>query len=158
MKNTYLHINSRDEFLRMNIQNIIFFEADGNYTNIILANQLKGVVGMNLAQMQKLLSANLTEATKWYRMAAEGGDAVAQIQMGMKYYSGSGVAQSYSQAATWFRKAAEQGNKTAQYNLGELYRVGQGVTQNNAEAAKWYRMAAAQGHMQAQSALNQLGY
>mgnify|MGYP003315913869 CR=1 FL=1 len=61
MKNTYLHINSRDEFLRMNIQNIIFFEADGNYTNIILANQLKGVVGMNLAQMQKLLSENLKE-------------------------------------------------------------------------------------------------
>ena len=61
MKNTYLHINSRDEFLRMNIQKIVFFEADGNYTNIMLANQLKGVVGMNLAQMQQLLSDNLKE-------------------------------------------------------------------------------------------------
>lgn len=61
MKNYYLYLNSRDELLRIDISKIVFFEADGNYTNIILANQLKGVVCMNLARMQQVLSERLRE-------------------------------------------------------------------------------------------------
>lgn len=61
MKNIYLHLNSRDEFLRIDISKIVYFEADGNYTNIVLANKLKGVVCMNLARMQELLSKSLKE-------------------------------------------------------------------------------------------------
>lgn len=61
MKNYYLYLNSRDEFLRIDIRKIVFFEADGNYTNIVLANQLKGVVCMNLAHMQQILSERLKE-------------------------------------------------------------------------------------------------
>lgn len=57
----YLFLNSRDELLRIDIQNIVYFEADGNYTNIISVNKLKGVVCVNLAQMQKLLSERLLE-------------------------------------------------------------------------------------------------
>lgn len=61
MKNYYLYLNSRDEFLRIDICKIVFFEADGNYTNIVLVNQLKGVVCMNLARMQQVLSDRLKE-------------------------------------------------------------------------------------------------
>lgn len=61
MKNVYLYLNSRDELLRIDIGNIIYFEADGNYTNIVLANRLKGVVCMNLARMQQVLNENLKE-------------------------------------------------------------------------------------------------
>ena len=57
----YLFLNSRDELLRIDIQNIVYFEADGNYTNIISVNKLKGVVCVNLAQMEKLLSERLLE-------------------------------------------------------------------------------------------------
>lgn len=57
----YLFLNSRDELLRIDIQNIVYFEADGNYTNIMSVNKLKGVVCVNLAQMQKLLSERLLE-------------------------------------------------------------------------------------------------
>ena len=57
----YLFLNSRDELLRIDIQNIVYFEADGNYANIISVNKLKGVVCVNLAQMQKLLSERLLE-------------------------------------------------------------------------------------------------
>ena len=60
-KNIYLHLNSRDELLRIDISKIVYFEADGNYTNIILINKLKGVVCMNLSQMQKLLTEKLKE-------------------------------------------------------------------------------------------------
>lgn len=61
MGNIYLHLNTRDEFLRIDISTIVYFEADGNYTNIVLANQLKGVVCMNLARMQQLLSERLRD-------------------------------------------------------------------------------------------------
>lgn len=57
----YLFLNSRDEFLRIDISNIAYFEADGNYTNIVSVNRLKGVVCTNLAQMQKYLSDKLRE-------------------------------------------------------------------------------------------------
>lgn len=61
MKNIYLHLNTRDELLRIDISKIIYFEGDGNYTNIVLSNQLKGVVCMNLAHMQQVLSNRLKE-------------------------------------------------------------------------------------------------
>lgn len=61
MKSVYLHINSRDEFLRINIAKIVYFEADGNYTNIVMANELKGVVCMNLSKMQEFLKRSLKE-------------------------------------------------------------------------------------------------
>lgn len=57
----YLFINSRDEFLRLNIHQIVYLEADGNYTNIISANKLKSVVSMTLGKMQNLLSEKLKE-------------------------------------------------------------------------------------------------
>lgn len=67
--NKYLYINFRDEFYRINIDRIAYFEADGNYTNIVLTNKQKGVVGMNLAQMQKLISESLkSEANRFARI------------------------------------------------------------------------------------------
>lgn len=57
----YLYLNSRDELLRLDINKIVFFEGDGNYTNIISANKLKGVVCMNLARIQDLLNEKLRE-------------------------------------------------------------------------------------------------
>ena len=34
---------------------------------------------------------------------------MAQYNLGVCYYNGDGVAQSYAEAVKWFRKAAEQG-------------------------------------------------
>ena len=61
-KTKYLYLNSRDEFFRVDITKIVYFESDGNYTNIILNNKMKTTVCMNLAQMQSILSENLKEA------------------------------------------------------------------------------------------------
>ncbi len=54
-KTKYPYINSRDEFfrVRVDISKIVYFESDGNYTNIILNNKVKGTLCMNLAQMQR---------------------------------------------------------------------------------------------------------
>lgn len=58
----FLYLNSRDEFFRVDISKIVYFEAEGNYTNIILSNKVKGIVCMNLSQMQSVLTDNLKEA------------------------------------------------------------------------------------------------
>lgn len=55
----FLVFNSRDELLRLNIDKIVFFEGNGNYTNIVLANNLKGVVCINLAKIQTVLEEKL---------------------------------------------------------------------------------------------------
>ena len=59
------------------------------------------------------------EAVKWFRKAAEQGDATAQFNLGIMYYNGQGVTQDDSEAVRWLRKAAEQGDanvKTAANN------------------------------------------
>lgn len=61
-RSKYLYINSRDEFFRIDITRIVYFESDGNYTNIVLTNGSKATVGMNLMQTQRLLSDNLRDA------------------------------------------------------------------------------------------------
>jgi len=58
-----------------------------------------------------------TEAVKWYRLAAEQGDAVAQSILGLKYAKGQGVAQNYIQAYMWETLAAAQGNENAAKGL-----------------------------------------
>ena len=58
----YLYLNSRDEFFRIDISKIVYFEADGNYTHIYLSNKMKGTVCMNLHAMQQTLTENLKEA------------------------------------------------------------------------------------------------
>lgn len=61
-KTKYLYLNSRDEFFRVDVSKIVFFESDGNYTNIWLSNRMKATICMNLAKMQTILSGNLKEA------------------------------------------------------------------------------------------------
>lgn len=61
MNANYILFNSRDELLRINPTKIVYFEADGNYTNVILANKTKCSVCMNLSKMQAVLSERLQE-------------------------------------------------------------------------------------------------
>ena len=55
----WLFLNSRDDLLRIDMQEIAYFEADGNYTNIVLTNKLKCTVGMSLGKMEDLLAERL---------------------------------------------------------------------------------------------------
>ncbi|MBQ9776558.1 MAG: sel1 repeat family protein, partial [Lentisphaeria bacterium] len=61
------------------------------------------------------VTENKQEAVKWYRKAAEQGDAKAQYNLGNCYYFGNGVTENEQEAVKWYRKAAEQGDAKAQY-------------------------------------------
>ena len=55
----YIYFNSRDELIRLSINSIVYFESDGNYTNVITINKLRSTVGMNLGEMEKALASQL---------------------------------------------------------------------------------------------------
>ena len=61
------------------------------------------------------------EAVKWFRLAADQGNATAQYNLGLMYDKGQGVPQNYAEAVKWYRLAADQGNAVAQFNLGVMY-------------------------------------
>ncbi len=57
----YIIFNTRDQLYRLEIAKIVYFEADGNYTNIVMANKLKAVVTLNLGNVEKALADQLKE-------------------------------------------------------------------------------------------------
>lgn len=56
------------------------------------------------------------EANRWFRLAAEKGNADAQQSFGYHYGMGFGVPQDQILAYMWFSLAAAQGQKTAKGN------------------------------------------
>ncbi|MBR5653208.1 MAG: LytTR family transcriptional regulator [Prevotella sp.] len=66
MSKNFILFNSRDEMLRLDVRQIVYFEADGNYTSIVLANKLRCSVGMNLGQMQKTLTDQLGDNARMF--------------------------------------------------------------------------------------------
>ena len=88
-----------------------------------------------------------------FRKTAEQGNVKGQYNLGVAYYYGKGVKQSYSKALYWFRKAAEQGNADAQLLLGLVYYSGHGVSRSYSKAVYWFKKSAEQGNMHAQNNL-----
>ncbi|MGO9122966.1 MAG: caspase family protein [Desulfomonilaceae bacterium] len=80
---------------------------------------------------------------------ADQGDARAQYDLGMIYYSGLGVPPDWQHAKKWLTKAANQGNVAVQTMLGVMY----GEANDYTLALEWYRKAASQGDAMAQNNL-----
>lgn len=90
-----------------------------------------------------------TQALLWLRKAAEQGNIIAQVELGVVFDN----MQDYAQAFTWYSKAAEQGNARAQFNLGLCYLNGEFVPKDTARALDLFRKAADQGDAIAQGEL-----
>jgi uncharacterized protein len=84
-------------------------------------------------------------AFKEWKPVAEAGDPEAQFNLGLLYYDGLGIPQSYSDAVLWFKRSADQGYEKAELNLGAMYGVGKGVHKNLIESYKWLSICAATG-------------
>ena len=114
----------------------------------------KGSVNLILGRAQLYADVqNYREALKYFRMAADQGDARAYNTLGLMYEDGQGTAQSDSEAAKCYREAAERNHAMAQANLARMYRDGCGVPQSDFEAVKWYKKSAVQGCAGGQSNL-----
>ena len=101
------------------------------------------------------VARNYVEAVRWFRLAAEQGNADAVLS---RYHVRLwlGVAQNDAEAVRWNRLAADQGDATAQRSLGDRYALGIGVAKNDEEVVRWYRLAANQGNIGAQCNLGNM--
>jgi hypothetical protein len=111
------------------------------------------------------------EARRWYRAAADKGNAAAQYELGISFLNYGVAAEFYSamnvpnypsqskknrdirQGLAWIRKSAEQGYADAQFELAQNLAAGENVDKDVAQARGWYEKAAVQGHAKAQEAL-----
>ena len=58
--------------------------------------------------LARAFAKDYAEAVRWYRRAAEQGDADAQYNLGLKYLDGEGVPQDYARAYGWLNLAASR--------------------------------------------------
>ena len=79
-------------------------------------------------------------AYKLFLPFAEQGDADAQYNLGLSYYTGQGVPQDYKEAVKWWKLAAGQGLEIAQYNLGGMYYQGKGLPKDYVSAHMWFNI------------------
>ena len=77
----------------------------------------------------------------------------AQFLSGLKFASGEGVTQDYTQAAQCYSQAAEQDHSLAQLHLAMLYGQGHGVARDEAKSLMWLTKAAKLGNAAAQHRL-----
>ncbi|NYR10865.1 tetratricopeptide repeat protein [Psychrobacter sp. BI730] len=88
--------------------------------------------------------------------SANQGDPSAQYSLGLKYYSGEGVSQSYNKAFEWYQKAAMQNHAMAQSNIGQMYYYGFGIPKNQVKAYDWFKKSAYQGNDKAQAKIDEM--
>lgn len=79
------------------------------------------------------------------RTAAEKGNHVAQLILGLSYASGKGVQKNYRKAEKWLHKSADQGNQKAMINLITLYDKAEDLPNSKIKALKWILIAAEKG-------------
>lgn len=75
------------------------------------------------------------------------GNAKAAFQLGIMYYYGNGVSQSYADAYKWYNVAAAKGIADADYNIGLLFESDKGVDKNLQSASNYYKKAADKGSL-----------
>ncbi|HTQ13533.1 MAG TPA: hypothetical protein VMH86_06630 [Rhizomicrobium sp.] len=80
---------------------------------------------------------------------ANGGNARAELLLGLDYLDGQGTAVNEAEAARWLERAASQGEALAEYRLGTLYERGRGVPMDAAKATQLYGAAARLGNKKA---------
>jgi hypothetical protein len=86
----------------------------------------------------------MTEAIKWYKVAAEKGDVDAMIALGFCYMEGDGVPEDRTVGYKWFIRAADAGEAEAMRYLGDYF-AQEDMGNDCISAINWYRKAADAG-------------
>jgi len=116
----------------------------------------QGDVRAMIEVAEEELDNDNSDSERWFRKAADLGDATAMLNLGAMYQLGNHVKEDLEKAVYWYRIAAEKGNPSAMYNLGRMYERGHGVPKDLAKAKELYQKAAAKGNSDARGRLDQL--
>ena len=60
----YLIIKTRDELLRIRIGQILYFEADRNYTKLLLSSDIQFTFAINIGKIEEILSKQVKGCDK----------------------------------------------------------------------------------------------
>ena len=122
----------------------------------------EGYAGKNIAITYRE-NGDLKTAVKWFRKAADAGDADALIQLGIHYYWGKGVRKNAPAAAQCFRAAVKAKNISewdrddAFFFLGLVCYEGRGIRASTPNARRFFRRANRDGdHPAAKKMLDKL--
>lgn len=85
-------------------------------------------------------------ANGWYLKSAEQGNRDAQYELGIMFYSGFTIEQSYENSFYWFRKGAENGLADGQAAVALCYKRGRGTPRDEEQTAHWFDLSARQGN------------
>ena len=58
----YLIIKTRDELLRMRISNILYLEADRNYTKLLLTEGIQFTLAINIGKIERMLDTQASDS------------------------------------------------------------------------------------------------
>ena len=88
---------------------------------------------------------DMSEAIRWYSLAAERGDRYSARDLAKIYYQGDGVERDLRQFLAWTAKAAELGHPEAQANLGLMLVQGKELPKDVSTGTRLVQDAAQQG-------------
>lgn len=90
------------------------------------------------------------KALKYFKAAAEKGNADAQFNLGAMHIGGIGVKKAYDKALHYFTLSAHQGHTLALYNLGQMHLHGLGTPRSCPVAVQFLKAVAERGPWGAQ--------
>ncbi len=85
---------------------------------------------------------NTSEALRWLRKAARGGQEDAARLLAVKLYNGHDIVPDFAEAMQWATMLAEKGDIPAQLMLASMYANGEGSRRDLVQSYKWYAIAA----------------
>lgn len=91
------------------------------------------------------LPADYAARFKLIKPFADKGDVVSEVEVGISYYLGQGVAKSDTLAVQWLTKAADAGSARGMHELSLLVLEGEGTRTDTVRANKLTRQSAVQG-------------
>jgi uncharacterized protein len=110
-------------------------------------------IGVWHAMGNELVPQSHKKAAEWWKMGADLGDELSQVNLGIYHYEGRGVSRNPAEAVRLWDLAAKQGNSDAQYYLANANAAGETVVKDPAEALRLWGLAAKNGNVRAQHKL-----
>lgn len=96
------------------------------------------------------VNSDHAKAAKWYKLAAERDQPLAQYRLGSLYEKGSGVERDLKAAQELYEKSAIKGNANSMHNLAVILASGANGPADNQSALNWFEKAAELGVLDSQ--------
>lgn len=110
---------------------------------LVEAAALQGIAEAQVLIGEAKTVASPAEAVKWFRLAADQGNAEAPFKLAQHYFLGLGLPKDSAEGVKWMQLSADRGWPQAQGALAHYYDDGrEGVAKNQVLAHKWYNLAA----------------